>query len=121
MEHEAEELRQIRENFAFLTSQYAQLNEANRAWQEFHQSQLGNFREKVQDCIQIGDDFSFDQIAQEIVDQITKERTDFNERHQALEKVNNDLQSGNLNYSQMFSLYSMNNIIRIDSRKSRIN
>jgi len=86
----------LRENLAILTSQYAQLNEANRAWQEFHQTQLANFRTKVQNCIEIEDDFSFDQIAQEIVDQITKEREDFTEQYQVLKKTNNDLQSGNL-------------------------
>ena len=42
------------------------------------------------------DDFSFDQIAQEIVDQITRERERVDERYQALEKTYNDLQSGKL-------------------------
>jgi hypothetical protein len=92
---ENEELQQLRENFAVLTSQYAQLNDANRAWQGFHQSQLDNFRTKVQDCIQLDEDLSFDEIAQQIVDQITKEREDFAEQYEALEKTNNDLQSGN--------------------------
>jgi hypothetical protein len=104
-EAESEELRQLRDNLAILTSEYAQLNEANRAWQDFHQSQLDNFRKKVQDYIQIDDDFSFDQIAQQIVDQITKEREDFIEQYQALEKANNDLQSGNFFYLLMFLLY----------------
>ncbi|CAF5226666.1 unnamed protein product, partial [Rotaria magnacalcarata] len=38
-EQDNEELLKLRENFAILTSQYAQLSESNRAWQEFHQSQ----------------------------------------------------------------------------------
>jgi hypothetical protein len=71
------------------------LNEANQAWQGFHQSQLDNFRTKVQDYIELDEDLSFDQIAEQIVDQITKEREDFVEQYQALEKTNNNLQSGN--------------------------
>jgi molecular chaperone GrpE (heat shock protein) len=119
-EQETEEVRQLRENFAVLTSQYAQLTEANRAWQEFHQSQLDNFRRKVQECVQISDDFSFDQLAQDIVDQILKERDDFAQLYQALEKANNDLQSGNFFYLVVFSHHSINYIIRINSRESRI-
>ncbi len=71
------------------------MNEANQAWQGFHQSQLDNFRTKVQDYIELDEDLSFDQIAEQIVDQITKEREDFVEQYQALEKTNNNLQSGN--------------------------
>ncbi len=98
VEQETDEVRELRENFALLTFQYGQLNEANRAWQEFHQTQLDNFRTKVQDCIQTDGDVSFDQIAQQIVDQITKEREDFAQKYQILEKANTDLQSGNLYY-----------------------
>jgi hypothetical protein len=36
----------------------------------------------VQDYLQIDEDFSFDQIAQQVVDQITKEREDFSEHYQ---------------------------------------
>ncbi len=98
IEQETDEVRELRENFALLTFQYGQLNEANRAWQEFHQTQLDNFRSKVQDCIQTDVDVSFDQIAQQIVDQITKEREDFAVKYQILEKANTDLQSGTLYY-----------------------
>ncbi|CAF3904832.1 unnamed protein product, partial [Rotaria sp. Silwood1] len=92
-EQENEELQQLRENFAILTSQYAQSNEANRAWQEFHQSQVDNFRSQIQDFIQIDNDLSFEHVAQKIIDQITKERESFNERYEILEKAHTDLQS----------------------------
>ena len=83
-------------NYAFLSSQYGQLNEANRAWQEFHRSQVENFRSTIQDCIEFDDDVSFDNLAQQIVDAITKERESLNEQYQALEKAYNEIQSGML-------------------------
>ncbi|CAF4949422.1 unnamed protein product, partial [Rotaria sp. Silwood1] len=95
-EQENEELQQLRENFAILTSEYAQSNEANRAWQEFHQSQVDNFRSQIQDFIQIDNDLSFEHVAQKIIDQITQERESFNERYEILEKAHTDLQSETL-------------------------
>lgn len=86
----------MRKNFAELTSQYAVLNEANRAWQEYHQTQLNDFRAKVQDHFQIDNEASYDDIAQLIVDQITAEREQFNKQYQSLENVNNNLQSGKI-------------------------
>ena len=43
-EHE-QELQQLRENLALLTTQCAQLDEANRAWQLYQQSQIDTFRD----------------------------------------------------------------------------
>jgi hypothetical protein len=43
----------------------------------------------------VDENTSFDEIAQQLVDQITKEREDFTERHQALERAKDNLQSGN--------------------------
>lgn len=94
VETDNEELQQLRESFAALTSQYAQLNEANQAWQDFYELEINNFRTRVQDCIPIDDDLPFDAMAQKIVDEITSEREYSNERYQALEKAHNDLQSG---------------------------
>jgi hypothetical protein len=37
---------------------------------------------------------SFGEIVQQIVDQVTKEREDFSEKYEALERANNDLRSG---------------------------
>ncbi len=77
-----------------LTTQCAQLNEANQAWQQFHQTQMNSFQNKLHDYFAIDENTSFDEIAQEIEDQITKEREDFNDRYQTLERENNDLRSG---------------------------
>ncbi|CAF1445487.1 unnamed protein product, partial [Rotaria sordida] len=103
-DQENEELQQLRENFTILTSQYAQLNEANRAWQEFHQSEVDNFRKNIQDFIPIDDNLSFDHIAQKIMDEITKEREYSNERYQTLEKAHNDLQSESIQENKEFLL-----------------
>jgi hypothetical protein len=48
----------------------------------------------------IDDNLALEQAAQQIVDQIIKERTDFTEQYHALEKANADLRSGNslINY-----------------------
>ncbi|CAF1375878.1 unnamed protein product, partial [Rotaria sordida] len=103
-DQENEELQQLRENFTILTFQYAQLNEANRAWQEFHQSQVDNFRKNIQDFIPLDDNLSFDHIAQKIMDEITKEREYSNERYQTLEKAHNDLQSESIQENKEFFL-----------------
>ncbi|CAF4229893.1 unnamed protein product, partial [Rotaria magnacalcarata] len=44
----------------------------------------------------IDGDLSFDAIVQKLVNEITAEREYSNERYQALERVYNDLQSGEL-------------------------
>jgi exonuclease VII small subunit len=90
----SEELRELRESVSTLTAQCAQLDEANRAWQQYHGTQLDNFRRKLLDCIPINETSTLEQAAQQIVDQVTKEREDSSERHQALEKANEDLLSG---------------------------
>ncbi len=55
---------------------------------------MDNFRVKLHDYLPIDEYASFDEIAQQIVDQVTKEREDFSEKYQALERSSNDLQSG---------------------------
>ena len=95
-EREAEELQQLRENFAILTTQYAQLDEANRAWQLYHQTQLETFKNKLHGYLPVAENVSFDDIAQQIVDQITKERESFAERNAELEQGKSDLRSGSL-------------------------
>ncbi len=106
IEQDAEEVRQLRENVAILTAQCAQLNEANRAWKEYQQTQLDNFRTKFLDCLPIDENLALDEAAQEIVNQITKEREDFNERYQALEKTNDDLRSGSQYIRVISDLFS---------------
>ncbi|CAF4111061.1 unnamed protein product, partial [Rotaria sordida] len=86
-EEERKDLEQLQETVAFLTTQCAQLDEANRAWQQYQEAQLQNFRSKLHDYFSIDENTSFDMIAQQIVEQISKEREDFNERYQAIEKA----------------------------------
>ncbi len=92
-QQEAEEIRQLRENLVSLTSQ---LDETNRAWQQYQQTQLDNFRNTIQNYLPIDETSSLDLVAQQIVNQITKEREDFTQRYHTLEEFNNDLQSGNI-------------------------
>jgi exonuclease VII small subunit len=96
-----EELRELREKVVTLTSQCAQLDEANRAWQLYQQTQFNNFRNTIHHCLPFDECSSLDQAAQQIIDRIIKERQDFTERYHALENVNDDLRSGNshFNYS----------------------
>lgn len=86
--------RELHEKIASLTAQYAQLEEANRAWQSYQQTQLDNFKTKLHDHLPIDESSSFDDIAQEIVDQMTKEREEFRERYEELEKMTDSLRSG---------------------------
>jgi hypothetical protein len=51
-------------------------------------------RDQLEDCLSIDYNVSLAEIAQQIVDQITKERKDFNRHYQAIEKANEDLRSG---------------------------
>ncbi|CAF0953552.1 unnamed protein product [Adineta ricciae] len=61
---------ELRKNLAVLTNQCAQLEEANRAWQQFQRSQLESFRLKLQHRFPLEDKISFDEIAEIIVDQV---------------------------------------------------
>jgi hypothetical protein len=65
-----EEIQQLRTNLSNLTAQCAQLDEANRAWQQFHENQLGIFRNKLQDWILLDENSTLEQIAQQIVIQL---------------------------------------------------
>ena len=88
-----EELQQLREIVATLTAQCAELDEANRAWQLYHQTQADTFRTKLQEHLPIDESVSFDQIPEVIVNQLNKEREDFTRQYLALEKVNDDLRA----------------------------
>jgi predicted negative regulator of RcsB-dependent stress response len=93
-EQQAEEVRQLRENVEALTAQCAQLDAANRAWQQYQQTQVDNLRNKLIDYLPIDENASFDEFGQLIVDQIVKERENFNGRFQAIEKAKDELRSG---------------------------
>ena len=90
------ELQQLRDNVALLTNQCTQLDEANRAWQLYQQTQLDNFRNTIHNSFPIDATSSLDQLAQQIVNQIIKEREDFTQRYHTLEQFNNNLQSGRI-------------------------
>ena len=62
-----EELQQLRTDVATLTAQCAQLDEANRAWQQYHQNELESFRKKLQNWILFDEKSTLEQIAQEII------------------------------------------------------
>ncbi len=81
----------MRENLVSLT---AQLDESNRAWKQYQQAQVDILRNQLENCLSIDYDGSFDEIAQQIADEVIREREDFNEKYQALERANNDLRSG---------------------------
>jgi hypothetical protein len=95
-----------------LTAQCAQLDEANRAWQSYQQAQADNFRTKLHGYLPIDDNASFDEIAQQIADQVTREREDFSEKYQALERAYNDFQSRDniesVQQSYMNTVYDLN-------------
>jgi chromosome segregation ATPase len=85
-----EEIRQLRENLVSLT---AQLDESNRTWKQYEEAQVDILRNQLGNCLSIDYNGSFDEIAQQIADQVTREREDFSEKYQALERANNDLRS----------------------------
>ncbi len=99
-----------------LTAQCAQLDAANRGWQQYQQTQADNFRTKLQDYVPVDDNASFDEIAQQLVDQIVREREDVNARFQAIEKANDELRSGSFIFISnslskvIFSIESTNNL-----------
>ena len=64
---EENELQQLRANLSNLTAQCSQLNEANLAWQQFHQNQIELFRNKLQDSVLLDENSTLEQIAQQIL------------------------------------------------------
>jgi len=81
---------ELRQNLAILTTQCAQLDEANRAWQQFQQAQLDNFRNKLQNNLSIDQNLSFDEIAQLIINylhQLVNERDNLIQNLHTTEKI----------------------------------
>ncbi|UJR13672.1 hypothetical protein I4U23_000684, partial [Adineta vaga] len=66
-ERDTEEIQQLQTDLARLTAQCGQLDEANRAWQQFHQNQIDFFRDKFHDWIQVDPNSTVDQIGQQIL------------------------------------------------------
>ena len=81
---------------AALTTQCAQLDEANRAWQLYHQTQLDSFKDKLQNSLSIENSLSFDDIAQQILvhlDHMQNENENLAQQLETLEKLNHDLRT----------------------------
>jgi chromosome segregation ATPase len=112
-EHE-QELQQLRQNIASLTNQCTQLDEANRAWQLYQQTQLDNFTNTIHNYLPIDQTSSLDQVAQQIVNHISNEREDFTQRYHSLEKVNNDLQSSKIYINDLICLCLFLHILRFN-------
>ncbi|CAF4970011.1 unnamed protein product [Rotaria sp. Silwood1] len=87
IDKDIEELRQL------LNNKCTELDEVNHAWKQFQQDQIQNFRNQLHDYFTIDENLSFDQIPQLIIDQITKDRDDFNQQYEILQKTNDELRS----------------------------
>ncbi len=77
--------------------QCAQLDEANRAWQSYHQTEVDNFRDKLQNSLPIENNLPLDDIAKHIsahIDQLQNQQESLTQQLQTSEKFNNDLRSG---------------------------
>jgi chromosome segregation ATPase len=99
-----EEIQQLRTNLSNLTAQCAQLDEANRAWQQFHQNQLEIFRNKLQDWILLDENSTLEQLAQQIViqlDQLANNKQNTNQSDTTIESLNNQLINYQLNESML--------------------
>ena len=80
-EQEAQELQQLRQHVT-------QLDQANQAWQQYQQTQFENFRHILENYFTFDAILTFDQAAQEILRQINKQKANFDEQYQRLEKQN---------------------------------
>lgn len=99
-----EELSRVRENLTILTAQCARLDEANRAWQQYHQNELDNFREKLRKDLPMDDSLSLDDAAHSIVahlDQVKNEQNRLRQQLQTSEQLNQELHSS----KRIFHLY----------------
>ena len=61
-----EEYEQLQVNFVNLTGQFSRLEEANRAWEQFHQNQLKVFRDLLEHWISFDEQMNLEEMAQQI-------------------------------------------------------
>ena len=78
-----EEIEQLRQNLVNLTSE---LDETRRAWQQYQQAQVALLRQEMDQCLSLDYDRSIDEIGRQIVDQIMRERDEFNEKYRDLQR-----------------------------------
>lgn len=67
-----DELEQLRTNLLQLTEQCTQLDEANHAWQIYHENQVKIFRDNLQDSIFLDENQNLEQMAHEIRQEFNK-------------------------------------------------
>lgn len=87
----SDEIQQLQTNISLLTTQCSQLDEANRACQQFHQNQLELLCQKLQDHITLNTDFTLEQIANEMLNQLSSYQQNESVLHQNLEELNKKL------------------------------
>ncbi|CAF4588248.1 unnamed protein product, partial [Rotaria magnacalcarata] len=88
------ECAELRETVAVLTAQCAQLDEGNRASQQYRQTQVQDILSKLQDFVSADENTSLDTAVERIVEQISKERAHFHERCEGLLEENVHLRKG---------------------------
>ncbi|CAF1477950.1 unnamed protein product, partial [Rotaria sordida] len=75
---ENEEIQQLKNNLATLTTQCTELDEANRAWQQYYQNQIELFHDKLQDWIPLDMNLTLEQIIHQIVSYLNQLEYDKN-------------------------------------------
>ena len=84
----------MEERIAALTTQCAQLDEANKAWQLYHATQVDSFRNKLHEHLSLAETGSLDDLAEQIIEQVQRERDGFVEKSAEFEKSLTELRSG---------------------------
>ena len=79
---------------AALTAQCAQLDEANKAWQLYHTTQVDAFRNKLHEHLSLAETGSLDDLAEQIVEQVQREREDAADKYKDFQRVSSDLRGG---------------------------
>ena len=96
MGHErTEEIRQLRADLAAASNHCLQLEEANRAWQFYQQSQLDQFRQQLQEQIPMlnqTDDSSLDQMTQHVLNHIGQLAIERDNLMHQTDLLNNEVQ-----------------------------
>ena len=114
------ELEQVRETVALLTSQCRQLEEANRAWQQYEEMQVDSFRRKIENYLSIDENASFEEISQQTIEQIRRERENFAEQYQMLEKEKEDVRSEYAKNLETMQQAHMNRINQLNEELSSV-
>ena len=89
-----QDLQQLRDKIVTLTTQCAQLDEANKAWQLYHATQVDAFRNKLHEHLSLAETGSLDDLAEQIVDQVQREREDAADKYKDFQRVSSDLRGG---------------------------